>query len=329
MISYISPSTDPAWNLALEEYFFDTVPAGESFFMLWQNHNTVVIGKNQNTLAEIDQDYVRSHGITVVRRLSGGGAVYHDDGNINFTFITDAPEGNQIDLRRFCLPVAEALRAFGVDAEVSGRNDITVDGKKFSGNAQYVRHGRVMHHGTLMFDSDMHILQQVLKADPEKIASKGIQSVSSRVTNLKPYLPTGVGCAEFMERLMEAMTGSRTPTVTELSAEALASVQKRKDDRYGTWQWNYGYSPACTVTSGKRIDGCGSVRLQFSVTEGRLRDLRISGDFFGNRDVSELAEILEGCENRADAVLQRLQDLPLESYIHRLTVSDLVELLMA
>ena len=329
MISYISPSTDPRWNLALEEYFFENITAGESFFMLWQNHNTVVIGKNQNTLAQIDQDFVRSHGINVVRRLSGGGAVYHDDGNINFTFITDAPEGNQIDLRRFCQPVAEALRAFGVPAQISGRNDMTVDGKKFSGNAQYVRHGRVMHHGTLMFDSNMQILQQVLRVDPEKVSSKGIASVASRVTNLKPYFPADTTAAEFMEKLMESMTGSKEPTIGELPADALAAVRKLKENRYDTWQWNYGYSPQCSVTNSKRIEGCGKVILQFSMEEGKLRNLQISGDFFGNRDAAELALLLEGCENRADAVSQRLQGAALEEFIHNFTVDDLISLLMA
>lgn len=329
MISYISRSTDPAWNLALEEYFFETVPAGESFFMLWQNHNTVVIGKNQNTLAEIDRDFVRSHGITVVRRLSGGGAVYHDDGNINFTFITDAPEGSHIDLRRFCLPVAEALRSFGVNAQISGRNDMTVDGKKFSGNAQYIRHGRVMHHGTLMFDSDMAVLQQVLTVDPEKVSSKGIQSVASRVTNLKPCFPAGTSCGEFMERLMEAMTGSKDPTIEALSAEARSAIQKLKEDRYDTWQWNYGYSPRCSITNSRRIDGCGRVIVQFSVEEGRLKGVQISGDFFGSLDVSALCALLEGCENRSEAVLQRLRDVDLSEFIHNFTAKDLISLLMA
>ena len=329
MISYRSPSTDPRWNLALEEYFFETVPAGESFFMLWQNHSAVVIGKNQNTLAEIDQDFVRERGITVVRRLSGGGAVYHDGGNINFTFITDAPEGNGIDLRRFCEPVAKALQAFGVPAQISGRNDMTVEGKKFSGNAQYVRKGRVMHHGTLMFDSDMSVLTQVLKVDPDKVISKGIQSVSSRVTNLKPYFPEGVTCEDFLSRLMEAMTGSPKPTLETLSDSALETIKKLKEDRYDTWQWNYGYSPHCSVTNSKRIDGCGKVILAFSVEEGKLRNLRITGDFFGNRDASELAALLDGCENRSDAIGARLRDVPLSDYVHNFTFDDLISLLMA
>lgn len=328
MISYCSPSQDPAWNLALEEYFFENTPAGETFFMLWRNHNTVVIGKNQNTLAEIDLDYVSNQNIRVVRRLSGGGAVYHDDGNLNFTFITDAPEGGRIDLHRFCQPVAEKLRALGVNAEIGGRNDMTVDGRKFSGNAQYIRNGRVMHHGTLMFDSDLSVLEKVLRVDREKISTKGIASVSSRVTNLRPYLPDGVTLEQFSRYLLESITGKSEPTITELSAAALDAVQHLKGTRYDTWQWNYGRSPECSVTNSRRIEGCGRVCLHLRLEEGKIRDLHITGDFFGNKDVSELVRLLEGCPLQHSAVLARLDTVSPGDYIHHLTRQDLIHLLM-
>ena len=329
MICYLSPSRDPAWNLALEEYFFETTPPGETCLMLWQNHNTVVIGKNQNTMAEIDNEYVHSCGIRVVRRLSGGGAVYHDDGNLNFTFITDAPEGGLIDLHRFCQPVAEALRSFGVPVEIGGRNDMTVEGKKFSGNAQYIRRGRVMHHGTLMFDSDLTVLQKALRVDREKIASKGILSVASRVTNLRPWFPENVTMEQFARRLMEAISGQENPPMRELSREDMEAIRHLKETRYDTWEWNYGRSPVCTVTNSRRIEGCGRIRLELRLEEGRIRDLRITGDFFGNRDVEELAGILEGCAFRREAVLERLSGAKLEEYIHNVTAEDLIGVLMA
>ena len=197
-----SPRTDPCWNLALEQYVFDSMDRSKSYFMLWQNHNTIVVGKNQNTVEEINSDFVRAHDITVVRRLSGGGAVYHDLGNLNFTFITDADKMDGIDLHMFCVPIVETLRSFGVQAEISGRNDITVDGKKFSGNSQYVREGRVMHHGTIMFDSDLTTVTQALQVDRDKIQSKGIKSVASRVTNLRPYMPEGTTLDQFRQRLL-------------------------------------------------------------------------------------------------------------------------------
>ena len=167
-------TTDPDFNLALEQYVFDQMPRNRGYFMLWQNDNAIIVGRHQNTLAEINEAFVREHGIRVVRRLSGGGAVYHDMGNLNFTYIVDASGGARLDLKLFCQPVADALGALGVQAEVNGRNDITIGGQKFSGNAQYVREGRVMHHGTILFDSDLSVVGQALKVDREKIAAKGV-----------------------------------------------------------------------------------------------------------------------------------------------------------
>lgn len=328
MICYRSLSQDPAWNLALEEYFFETTPPGETCFFLWQNHNTVVIGKNQNTLAEIDLEYVRNHEIQIVRRLSGGGAVYHDNGNLNFTFITDAPEGGQIDLHRFCQPVAEVLRAFGVCAEIGGRNDMTVDGRKFSGNAQYIRRGRVMHHGTLMFDSDLTVLEKALQVDREKIASKGIVSVASRVTNLRPYLPAHVTLELFAQRLMESIAGQSNPPMRQLTDADLDAVRQLKETRYDTWDWNFGRSPACTVTNSRRIKDCGTVRVDYRLEEGRIHDLHITGDFFGNRDAGDLVALFEGCALRHDAIAALLQSVPVEAYIHNLTADDFAGLLM-
>ena len=218
-----SPRTDPCWNLALEQYVFDSLDRSKSYFMLWQNHNTIVVGKNQNTVAEINSDFVRAHDITVVRRLSGGGAVYHDLGNLNFTFITDADKMDGIDLHMFCVPIVETLRSFGVQAEISGRNDITVDGKKFSGNSQYVREGRVMHHGTIMFDSDLTTVTQALQVDRDKIQSKGIKSVASRVTNLRPYMPEGTTLAQFRQRLLEYLSVAEPLHTLTLTAAAPAT----------------------------------------------------------------------------------------------------------
>ena len=181
-------TTDAAFNLAAEQHVFENLPRDRDYLMLWQNANAVIIGKYQNTLAEINTTYIEEHHIQVIRRLSGGGAVYHDLGNLNYTFITDARENEGVNLRSFCEPVVQALRSLGVPAEINGRNDITVEEKKISGNAQYLRNGRVMHHGTLLFDSDLSVVGEALRVDPQKISAKGIHSVRSRVTNIRPYL---------------------------------------------------------------------------------------------------------------------------------------------
>ena len=187
-LSYLDlMTTDPSYNLAMEQYVFDCLPRDRMYFMLWQNDNAIIVGKYQNTIAEINEETVRERGIRVVRRLSGGGAVYHDMGNLNFTFITDVGESNALDLKLFCEPVVRTLATLGVKAEVNGRNDITIDGKKFSGNSQYIRQGRVMHHGTIMFDSDLSVVGEALRVDPTKIQTKGIRSVRSRVTNVAEH----------------------------------------------------------------------------------------------------------------------------------------------
>ena len=219
-----SPSTDPRWNLALEEYAFDSLPRDKSYFMLWQNHNTIVVGKNQNAAAEINGQFVRSHGITVVRRLSGGGTVYHDMGNLNFTFITDAGDVEDIDFSQFCKAIVEALVTLGVKAEVNGRNDITIDGKKFSGNAQYLRDGRVMHHGTLMFRSDLSVLQDALHVDREKLSAKGIASVVSRVTNIGDHLPPEVGIEDLRAALLQHIPCENGGVPYPLTEEDIAAI---------------------------------------------------------------------------------------------------------
>ena len=164
-------TTDAAWNLAAEQYVFESLPRDRSYFMLWQNRSAVIVGKHQDTLAEINRPYVEAHGIQVIRRPSGGGAVYHDLGNLNYTIITDSGSTDRLDLSLFCQPVLRVLRALGVPAELTGRNDLTVEGRKFSGSAQYLRQGRILHHGTLLFDSDLGAVQQALRVDPEKIRS--------------------------------------------------------------------------------------------------------------------------------------------------------------
>lgn len=322
-----SPSHDPQWNLALEQYVFDAMDRSKSYFMLWQNENTIVVGKNQNTVAEINSDFVRERGITVVRRLSGGGAVYHDLGNLNFTFIVDSAAAGQINFRLFCQPIVDTLASFGVKAELSGRNDITVEGKKFSGNSQYVREHRVMHHGTLMFDSDLTVLGQALRVKPEKMQSKGVRSVASRVTNLRPYLPPQVTLQEFKERLLRQIAAGEALHPCTLTPADLAAVESIRQRRYATWQWNYGASPAYTVNRSQRIEGCGTVELSMEVQRGAIGRMQFFGDFFGNGDPAELAARLAGCPCSRSAVLERLQAVEVGHYFHNLTAAQLAELI--
>ena len=292
-------TTDPAWNLAAEQYVFDALPKDRSYLMLWQNDNAVIIGKYQNTEAEINADFVAQKGIRVVRRLSGGGAVYHDLGNLNFTIITDAGSADSVSMKLFCEPIVRSLARFGVEAVISGRNDISVDGKKFSGNAQYRRNGRVMHHGTILFDSDLETVQKALHVNAEKIRSKGVSSVRSRVTNLKPYLPEGTTLEEFKEVLIREISLGGSVTRLNFRESDREAIRQLREERYAARAWNYGGSPACTLLRRGRIEGCGTVELYLSTEKDRITDLQIRGDFFALGDPALLEAALIGCRPEA------------------------------
>ena len=295
-LSYLDlMTTDPSYNLAMEQYVFDCLPRDRMYFMLWQNDNAIIVGKYQNTIAEINEETVRERGIRVVRRLSGGGAVYHDMGNLNFTFITDVGESNALDLKLFCEPVVRTLATLGVKAEVNGRNDITIDGKKFSGNSQYIRQGRVMHHGTIMFDSDLSVVSEALRVDPTKIQTKGIRSVRSRVTNVAEHLPEKVTLPEFRRILLENILKENPGEAYPLTQDDLAAVEKLRAERYATWDWNYGFSPVCTMLRRRRVDGCGMIEAYITVEHGKIAALSFKGDFFSASEPDELAAHFVGC----------------------------------
>ena len=319
-------TTDPAFNLAVEEYVFDYLPKDRMYVMLWQNDNAIIIGKNQNTLAEINESYVKEQGIRVVRRLSGGGAVYHDMGNLNFTVIADA-QGENLDFGRFCALVVKALQRVGVKAEINGRNDMTIDGKKFSGNAQYVRNGRIMHHGTILFDSNMSVLSGALQVDPSKIQAKGIKSVRSRVTNVRPYLPKDLTLSQFRAFLLESILEEFPGEKYELSEADIAAIAASKDRRYGTWEWNFGHSPACTVHKKQRFEGCGSVEAYISLDKGCIKEITFRGDFFAAEDPATLAQALAGCPLEENALAARLASIDISRYFMGLNAEKFIPLL--
>ena len=327
-LSYLDlRTTDPAFNLAMEQYVFDSLPRDRSYWMLWQNDNAIIIGKHQNTLSEINESFVREHGIRVVRRLSGGGAVYHDMGNLNFTVITDAGEDNSLDFRLFCEPVIGALASLGVTAELNGRNDITVGGQKFSGNAQYLRDGRVMHHGTILFDSDLSVVAQALQVDPEKIQSKGIASVRSRVTNVRPHLPQDCTLDEFRRALLRHILASTPGEAYPLTEEDLAAVERLRRQRYATWEWNYGYSPECTVHRHRRVSGCGRIDVYLTVRDGSISDASFRGDFFSAEEPEGLAQRLIGCRPTAEALRTALAGADVSRYFSGLDTETFLGIL--
>lgn len=323
-----SPRIDPYFNLALEQYVFDSLDRSWGYFMLWQNDHTIVVGKHQNTVEEIDAAYVKEHGIQVVRRLSGGGAVYHDLGNLCFTFITDCENGGQFDFALFCRPVVRALEEIGVSAQISGRNDILIDGKKFSGNAQYMKQGRVMHHGTLMFDSDLDVVGRALRVPSDKIVSKGIRSVRSRVTNIRPYAPEGMTLAAFESALVSHMFREFDMEEQVLTEADLAAVEQLRDARYAKWEWNYGASPKFQVQKARRVEGCGRIEVRMNVEDGIIRGIDFHGDYFGDGDPAELTARLEGLPLREDALLEGLRTVRISDYFNDMDLETFVSILL-
>ena len=328
MVYLKSPSTDPKFNLALEQYVFDSMDRSKEYFMLWQNNNTVVVGKNQNTFAEVDAQKVEEHNITVVRRLSGGGAVYHDMGNLNFTFVMDAKEASELDIKLFCQPVASLLQKLEVDAQVNGRNDITIEGKKFSGNSQYLKEGRIMHHGTLMFDSNLDVVAGVLNVAADKFQSKAAKSVKSRVTNIKPYLKSEVSLDEFQNQLVEYIFCETPIEYYELTQKDIEKINEIKIERYDKWQWNYGKSPEYTTKKECRIEGCGKIEGHMNIKDGKIIDLKFYGDFFGIGDTEELAEVLIGVEIKRDALEFALETIDITKYFHGIEMKEFIDILL-
>lgn len=322
MIFHISKSHDCYFNLALEENFLREYD--DEIFMLWQNDNTIVVGKNQNTLAEINYDYVKEKGIRVVRRITGGGAVYHDMGNINFTYITKHDGEWENDFSRFAKPVVSTLRKIGLNAELSGRNDIVVDGRKISGNAQTVVNGRILHHGTLLFNTDVSVLSNALVPDPEKIQSKGIKSVSSRVANISELLGREITSDEIID-----LVGCEVKTLYnarnyKLSDNEIKRAEKLADEKYRNWEWNFGYSPKYSFSKKKRFR-CGSINAYLTVEAGKITSLKLYGDFFGISDVSDIETALCGTLHREENIKNILVKFKLSDYFGSITAEELTQ----
>lgn len=327
MMTYLEPpGTDPYFNLALEEHIFEHMPRDRAYFMLWQNDNAVVVGRYQNTMEEIDQAFVEAHGIRVVRRLSGGGAVFHDRGNLNFTFVVDQDPDGGFDFPLLTRPVLRALEAIGVQARFNGRNDLTIGGRKFSGNAQYARHGRLLHHGCIMLDSNVADVAGALKVKASKLADKGVASVRGRVTTVNANAPRPVSVEEFKALLKAqvAVEGGLKPyTLTKADLEGAERLRREK---YATWAWNYGTSPTCHLRREGRTPA-GLVTAFLEVSGGCIDRIRFFGDFFGGGDLRELEEAMTGLP--LDSSLDgALEGLSVSRYMNGVTPAQLCRILL-
>ncbi|MFC3927736.1 lipoate--protein ligase [Streptococcus caprae] len=325
----VNNSNDPAYNIALESYAFRELTSEDEIFILWINEPAIIIGKHQNAIQEINKEYTDAHGIHIVRRLSGGGAVYHDLNNLNYTIISNKADEGAFDFKTFSKPVIDTLAKLGVEANFTGRNDLEIDGKKICGNAQAYYKGRMMHHGCLLFDVDMTVLGDALKVSKDKIESKGVKSVRARVTNINNELPIKMTVQEFSDAILNQMKEAY-PDMTEyvLSEDELKHIQEIRDTKFGTWEWNFGETPDYTVERSVRYDA-GKIITYVNTENSVITAIKIYGDFFGIGDVSDIEQLLVGTRYEYADVLEKLQSIDTTHYFSRMTTEEVAKAIVA
>jgi len=317
--------TDPRLNLAFEEYLLRHVRETEPLLLFYINEPSVIIGRNQNTIEEIDPDYVNTHGVHVVRRLSGGGAVYHDLGNLNFSFVTQG-KGDLHQFAKFIQPVVTCLRSLGVAAEIRGLSDIFVDGRKVSGNAQYATTARMFSHGTLLFDTDLSAMLRAINPRRIAIESKAVQSVRSAVGNLREMLPDDMTIDDLRSAILREIFGAGPIPEFRLQDEEWRRIEEISASRYASWDWNYGRSPQFNVQKSGRLP-IGKVDARIEVSEGYIRSIRLFGDFSGKRDVAELEAGLVGTPYDRERLAAALAETDLDAYFGRMDVDAFINLI--
>ncbi|MFB5937161.1 lipoate--protein ligase [Peribacillus frigoritolerans] len=319
--------TDPRINLAIEEFALKHLNIDETYLLFYINRPSIIIGRNQNTIEEINSDYVDKKGITVVRRLSGGGAVYHDLGNLNFSFITKDDGDSFHNFKKFTQPVVETLEKLGIHAELSGRNDILAEGKKISGNAMFSTKGRMFSHGTLLFQSEMDHIVSALKVKKDKIESKGIKSIRSRVGNIADFLKEPMSVEEFRSFLLQNIFKDNGKVTEYVLTEAdWEKIHEISEDRYQNWEWNYGKSPKFNLQNSHRFP-VGSVDIRLEVNRGIIENCKIYGDFFGVGEVADIERKLTGIRYEKEAISRVLDEIDVRHYFGNVTKEEILALI--
>ncbi|WP_027701247.1 lipoate--protein ligase [Metaclostridioides mangenotii] len=327
MIYVPCDSLDPYYNFALEEHLALSEKIDfPALFMFWRTDPTIMIGRFQNTMEEINQNYIEKNNIQVVRRNSGGGAIYTDPGIWQFSFIVKDYERDKIDFKGFVDPVIKALKKIGVNAELTGRNDLLVDGKKICGNAQFMKSKSMVHHGSILFDANIENMTSGLRVSEEKIKSKGVKSISSRVANISDCINSQLTVDEFRSVMLDELLEDDYK-VYHLTEEDKSAIKHLYDRKFNTWDWNYGKSPKFTITKSKRYAG-GKIEFNLNIEDGIIKDCKIYGDFFSLKNVGILEEGLVGIKYRKNELRQRLDELNAGSYIHSTGSDDLLDCLI-
>jgi len=320
-----SPHTDPRINLAVEEHLLRNIQIEGPILLFYVNEPSVIIGRNQNTLEEIDPDYVKAKGIHVVRRLSGGGAVYHDLGNLNFSFITQGSEDLH-NFAKFTEPVIKVLGELGVGAELRGRSDLFAAGRKISGNAQYVTANRMFSHGTLLFDTDLEEMLKALNPRQIEIESRAVQSIRNYVANIRDLAPNDMDLQGLKTALLKGIFGSGDFPTYESNDEEWAAIHQLSAKRYRQWDWNYGHSPRFNIQKSDQTPA-GKIDIRIDVDKGRIRAIKFFGDFSGRLPVSGLEELLLGIRYNGDEITATLEAVDVGDYFDQLDRNTLSSLL--
>ncbi|WP_421921072.1 lipoate--protein ligase [Marinifilum sp.] len=322
---FISESNDPYFNLACEEYLLKNYD--EDFFFLYINRDSLVVGKHQNTLAEINLDRVNAENIPVTRRLSGGGTVYHDFGNLNYCLIKKGEKGKLVDFKAYSQPIINSLQKLNVNAKFEGKSDLTIDGKKFSGNASHVYKNKVMQHGTMLFSSDLKRLNQLLKVNPLKYKDRGVRSIRSRVTNIAEYLSSPISITDFADLLIQEFENTYpNSTAFTFSEEDLNAIEKIKTDKFLTWQWNYGYSPnyqfekLCAYSSGKILE------IEMKVEKGFIIELEITGNCIKREQFQSFLDTFKGISHINTLIFKTIELINLDLYFNNISSKELYQL---
>jgi lipoate---protein ligase len=327
MLYIRNPSHNPFFNLALEEYALRELPQDNEYFMLWQNDPAIIVGVSQNTLDEINPEFVQQNKIHVARRRSGGGAVYHDHGNLNFSFIVNRTPGRTFDFKRFTVPVIHALHKLGISSAFSNRNDLVIGNRKFSGNAQYVTKNRMLHHGTLLVQSNLKNLQSALSVSRDKIRSKGVKSVRSRVVNISEHLGERIPIDHFKELLLDGIAGKeKNWGEYRLTEQDLRNVQRLMRNRYLRWDWNFRSYGAFDKRRSQRF-AAGGVESRLRTAGGRILGCKFHGDFFSHGDPADVEKLLIGHRQDRHEIRELFETLDISHYFYGIGKEDLLELI--
>ena len=307
-----SENTDPCFNLASEEVLLKS--RSEDYFLLYRNEPSVVVGKHQNTLAEINLPYVKEKHIVVVRRISGGGTVFHDLGNLNFAFITSGREGELVNYKEFTFPIIEAMRQLGLTVKLGKRNELLLGNRKISGTASHVFKKRVLHHGTLLFSSEMKDLSKALKVKAGKFEGRAVKSVRSQVTNIQEHLDRRMEVREFQQHLFDSVLNTMKGSVYHYNEGDLREIVNLKESKFSSWEWNFAYSPRYHFSKMLPYDA-GEISIDMNVEKGIILEISIRGDFLGSKDIQTLEELLTGCIHDPQTIRMRLSSISMEDYI--------------